>query len=110
MAPTATSFPNESVDNSRVRAKGTTPSPKNGPIFESLEEERLYRKFAERGFDEGVAGHITETFAVKRYLGRREPGKQALIHPNSSSSRSVRGPILTDHFWLNPLSQHFSQI
>lgn len=24
--------------------------------------------------------------------------------------RSVRDPILTDHFWLNPLSQHFSQI
>lgn len=40
----------------------------------------LYR-FADRGFDEGVAGHI-----------------------------SVRDPILTDHFWLNPLSQHFSQI
>jgi ribulose-5-phosphate 4-epimerase/fuculose-1-phosphate aldolase len=26
------------------------------------------------------------------------------------SYRSVRDPILTDHFWLNPLSQHFSQI
>lgn len=60
------------------------------PQFDSLEEERLYRKqhlaaayriFAERGFDEGVAGHI-----------------------------SVRDPILTDHFWLNPLSKHFSQI
>jgi len=60
------------------------------PKFNSLEEERLYRKqhlaaafrvFADRGFDEGVAGHI-----------------------------SVRDPILTDHFWLNPLSMHFSQI
>ena len=60
------------------------------PKFQSLEEERLYRKqhlaavfriFADRGFDEGVAGHI-----------------------------SVRDPILTDHFWLNPLSQHFSTI
>lgn len=48
------------------------------PKFDSLEEERLYRKqhlaaafrvFADRGFDEGVAGHI-----------------------------SVRDPILTDHF------------
>jgi hypothetical protein len=48
------------------------------PQFETLEEERLYRKqhlaaafrvFADRGFDEGVAGHI-----------------------------SVRDPILTDHF------------
>lgn len=52
------------------------------PKFENLEDERLYRKqhlaaafrvFADRGFDEGVAGHI-----------------------------SVRDPILTDHFctWL----------
>jgi hypothetical protein len=48
------------------------------PQFSSLEEERLYRKqhlaaayrvFADRGFDEGIAGHI-----------------------------SVRDPILTDHF------------
>ncbi|KAI4961555.1 hypothetical protein J4E86_000584 [Alternaria arbusti] len=60
------------------------------PAFERLEDERLYRKqhlaaayriFASRGFDEGVAGHI-----------------------------SVRDPILTDHFWLNPLSAHFSLI
>lgn len=78
------------------------------PKFDNLEEERLYRKqhlaaafrvFADRGFDEGIAGHI-----------------------------SVRDPILTDHFCrypssivsiakgligttgLNPLSQHFSQI
>lgn len=50
------------------------------PKFDNLEEERLYRKqhlaaafriFAERGFDEGVAGHI-----------------------------SVRDPILTDHFCM----------
>lgn len=55
-----------------------------------MEEERHYRKqhlaaafriFADRGYDEGVAGHI-----------------------------SVRDPILTDHFWLNPLSMHFSQV
>lgn len=59
--------------------------PRNTP-----QEERQYRKehlaaafriFADRGYDEGVAGHI-----------------------------SVRDPILTDHFWLNPLSMHFSQI
>ena len=52
------------------------------PKFETLEEERLYRKqhlaaafrvFADRGFDEGVAGHI-----------------------------SVRDPILTDHFCKRP--------
>ncbi|KAF7928711.1 uncharacterized protein EAE98_005767 [Botrytis deweyae] len=95
MSPTATSLDNEPANNSRVGAKGTTVSGKklkirSYPRFESLEEERLYRKqhlaaafriFADRGFDEGVAGHI-----------------------------SVRDPILTDHFWLNPLSQHFSQI
>jgi len=95
MAPTATTLTSESVSNASVGAKGTTTSGKklkirSYPQFESLEEERLYRKqhlaaafrvFAERGFDEGVAGHI-----------------------------SVRDPILTDHFWLNPLSQHFSQI
>ncbi|KAJ5604482.1 hypothetical protein N7510_009636 [Penicillium lagena] len=60
------------------------------PKFATLEEERVYRKqhlaaafrvFADRGFDEGVAGHI-----------------------------SVRDPILTDHFWLNPLSMHFALI
>lgn len=60
------------------------------PKFERLEDERLYRKqhlaaayrvFASRGFDEGVAGHI-----------------------------SVRDPVLKDHFWLNPLSTHFSLI
>lgn len=48
------------------------------PKFDTLEEERRYRKqhlaaafrvFADRGYDEGVAGHI-----------------------------SVRDPILTDHF------------
>ncbi|RYP63197.1 hypothetical protein DL771_009371 [Monosporascus sp. 5C6A] len=59
------------------------------PQFASL-EEREYRKqhlaaafrvFADRGYDEGVAGHI-----------------------------SVRDRILTDHFWLNPLSMHFSLI
>ncbi|KAH7417085.1 class II aldolase/adducin N-terminal [Cadophora sp. MPI-SDFR-AT-0126] len=95
MAPAATTLINESSGNATVGALGKTVSGKklrirSYPQFESLEEERLYRKqhlaaafrvFAERGFDEGVAGHI-----------------------------SVRDPILTDHFWLNPLSQHFSQI
>ena len=46
-----------------------------------LSREAAFRVFADRGYDEGVAGHI-----------------------------SVRDPILTDHFWLNPLSAHFSQI
>jgi ribulose-5-phosphate 4-epimerase/fuculose-1-phosphate aldolase len=85
----------ESHDNRHVAAMGRTTAGKSlairkYPTFASLEDERLYRKqhlaaayriFAARGFDEGVAGHI-----------------------------SVRDPILTDHFWLNPLSTHFSLI
>jgi len=95
MAPAAQLLDNETNGNASVGALGKTKSGKplkirSYPKFASLEEERLYRKqhlaaayrvFAERGFDEGVAGHI-----------------------------SVRDPILTDHFWLNPLSKHFSQI
>jgi len=95
MAPAATLVANEPAGGANSLSFGKTLSGKklkirSYPKFESLEEERLYRKqhlaaafrvFAERGFDEGVAGHI-----------------------------SVRDPILTDHFWLNPLSQHFSQI
>jgi ribulose-5-phosphate 4-epimerase/fuculose-1-phosphate aldolase len=85
----------ESHDNRNVAAMGRTTSGaslkiRKYPTFASLEDERVYRKqhlaaayriFASRGFDEGVAGHI-----------------------------SVRDPILTDHFWLNPLSTHFSLI
>jgi len=95
MAPALDVYDNDTPSNATVGALGTTVSGKklrirSYPQFKSLEEERLYRKqhlaaafrvFADRGFDEGVAGHI-----------------------------SVRDPILTDHFWLNPLSQHFSQI
>ncbi|KAI1341426.1 class II aldolase/adducin N-terminal [Xylariaceae sp. FL0016] len=83
------------ADIPQVQVTGTTKSGKrlkirSYPKFEKLEDERLYRKqhlaaafrvFADRGFDEGVAGHI-----------------------------SVRDPIMTDHFWLNPLSMHFSLI
>ncbi|KAI9693519.1 MAG: hypothetical protein M1820_009207 [Bogoriella megaspora] len=112
MAPIATTLEAENGTNATVGALGKTVSGKKlkireYPQFDSLQEERLYRKqhlaaafrvFADRGFDEGVAGHI-----------------------------SVRDPILTDHFCvytvqylhlrslvppfgLNPLSQHFSQI
>lgn len=81
---------NQSVGAMGLTTSGTALSIRKYPSFSSLEEERLYRKqhlaaayrvFAMRGFDEGVAGHI-----------------------------SVRDPILEDHFWLNPLSTHFSQI
>ncbi|KAL6244827.1 hypothetical protein RBB50_008355 [Rhinocladiella similis] len=95
MAPALDVYDSSSKENRTVGALGKTVSGKTlriraYPKFDSLEEERLYRKqhlaaafrvFADRGFDEGVAGHI-----------------------------SVRDPILRDHFWLNPLSTHFSQI
>ncbi|KAJ5547841.1 class II aldolase/adducin N-terminal, partial [Penicillium frequentans] len=60
------------------------------PKFEDKEAERTYQKqhlavafrvFAKQGFDEGVAGHI-----------------------------SLRDPINPEHFWINPLSMHFSMI
>lgn len=73
------------LDNQAVAAMGRAKSGKalkirKYPTFERLEDERLYRKqhlaaayrvFADRGFDEGVAGHI-----------------------------SVRDPILPDHFCM----------
>ena len=83
MAPALGVFDDFSKDNVKVGALGRTVNGKRlkireYPKFDSLEAERLYRKqhlaaafrvFADRGFDEGVAGHI-----------------------------SVRDPILTDHF------------
>lgn len=82
-ASKSTSNTNKAGTPSQVQSLGKT---KDGrtlkirsyPKFENLEDERQYRKqhlaaafrvFADRGFDEGVAGHI-----------------------------SVRDPILTDHF------------
>ncbi|KAF2752900.1 arad-like aldolase/epimerase [Pseudovirgaria hyperparasitica] len=95
MTPSATTLVSEPTHNAALGALGRTVTGKplkirSYPNFTTLLEERIYRKqhlaaafrvFADRGFDEGVAGHI-----------------------------SVRDPILTDHFWLNPLSMHFSQI
>ncbi|OUL36245.1 class II aldolase/adducin family protein [Nostoc sp. 106C] len=60
------------------------------PVFERVEEERLYRKqrlaaafrlFARFGFSEGTAGHIT-----------------------------ARDPEFTDHFWVNPFGTYFGHI
>ncbi|KAH8670789.1 aldolase [Xylariales sp. PMI_506] len=60
------------------------------PKFANVADERAYKKqhlaaafrvFAKQGFDEGVAGHI-----------------------------SLRDPQNPEHFWINPLSKHFSQI
>jgi hypothetical protein len=71
--PTATALKNETGDNVKLGALGRTASGKKlnirtYPKYDNLEDERLYRKqhlaaafrvFAERGFDEGVAGHIS---------------------------------------------------
>ncbi len=60
------------------------------PTFDSVEDERLYRKqrlaagfrlFSKMGFEEGIAGHIT-----------------------------ARDPEWTDAFWVNPFAMPFSQI
>jgi len=75
MAPIAVELKAETGDNAKLGALGRTTTGKRlkiqtYPKFESLEEERLYRKqhlaaafriFADRGFDEGVAGHISTT-------------------------------------------------
>jgi hypothetical protein len=71
--PVAETLKDESGSNALLGALGRTTSGKRlnirtYPQFERLEDERLYRKqhlagafrvFAERGFDEGVAGHIS---------------------------------------------------
>ena len=105
MAPALDVFDDSSAENRTLGALGKTTSGKRlkirtYPTFASPEEERLYRKqhlaaafrvFADRGFDEGVAGHI-----------------------------SVRDPILTDHFCMflsffsfkcfRDLPRNFSQV
>jgi hypothetical protein len=71
--PTAAALTQEEGDNVKLGALGRTTSGqrlniRTYPKFDRLEDERLYRKqhlaaafriFAERGFDEGVAGHIS---------------------------------------------------
>ena len=75
---TSKSEPKDQVQSSGNTKSGKVLKIRQYPTFTNLEDERLYRKqhlaaafrvFADRGFDEGVAGHI-----------------------------SVRDPILTDHF------------
>lgn len=60
------------------------------PTFTDKQEERKYklgklaaafRIFGKYGFDEGIAGHLT-----------------------------MRDPVLTDHFWVNPFGLAFSQM
>jgi ribulose-5-phosphate 4-epimerase/fuculose-1-phosphate aldolase len=68
----------------------TTLRPPTIPTFESVEDDRRYRKehlaaafrvWARLGYDEGPAGHIT-----------------------------VRDPERPDHFWVNPFGMHFGMI
>ncbi len=68
----------------------TKRAPHSWPTFDSLADERRYRKehlaaafrmWARLGYDEGPAGHIT-----------------------------VRDPERTDHFWVNPFGMHFGMI
>ena len=78
---------------SKVDEEVVIPRPANfpsPPVFETDEEERLYRKqrlaaacrlFAHFGFDEGFAGHITA----------RDPGRP-------------------DSFWVNPAGLHFAHV
>ncbi|KAI1794564.1 class II aldolase/adducin domain-containing protein [Ganoderma leucocontextum] len=89
MAPTATDSSNANGDpiSKTGVAVGKPPRP---PQFTSKEQERgwlkfrlaqAFRIFGKYGYDEGVAGHIT-----------------------------VRDPIRTDCFWVNPFGKHFSLI
>lgn len=85
----------EATQEAVKAAQSGSPDPVPGgivypPVFESLEAERLDRKqklaatfrmFGKFGFDEGVAGHVT-----------------------------VRDPIKTDHFWVNPFGRSFKQM
>ena len=67
-----------------------TPNIPQPPVLKPFAEERLHRKqrlaaalrlFAQYGFDEGIAGHIT-----------------------------VRDPEHTDQFWVNPFGMYFGHI
>jgi len=74
MVLNATTLISESDENAKLGALGRTTTGKKlkirtYPTFDSLEEERLYRKqhlaaafriFADRGYDEGIAGHISK--------------------------------------------------
>jgi ribulose-5-phosphate 4-epimerase/fuculose-1-phosphate aldolase len=76
------------------------------PVFTTKEEERVhvkqhlaaaFRVFAKQGFDEGVAGHIS----------LRDPVNPGMVMSNLTLLFANED---TEHFWINPLSMHFSQI
>ncbi|RLE17391.1 MAG: class II aldolase/adducin family protein [Actinobacteria bacterium] len=85
-APAPTEAPSiDGIELTPKEVSGPTP-----PVFDTVEEERAYRKthlagalrtFGRFGFSEGVAGHIT-----------------------------VRDPEFPDHFWVNPFGMSFRHI
>lgn len=79
--------PTHPVKRRKIMPKFDIPQP---PVFDRVEDERLYRKqrlaaalriFARLGFSEGIAGHIT-----------------------------ARDPEFPDHFWVNPFGVYFGHI
>ena len=82
MVPIAATLVSKSDENAKLGALGRTTTGKKlkirtYPKFDSLEEERLYRKqhlaaafriFADRGYDEGIAGHISELVDITQLL------------------------------------------
>lgn len=96
MAPTATfsspiGFPSaKDVEQTPIQAMSHGPTIAGIPSFKTLEEKRqwqlehmagAFRIFARHGYTEGTSGHI-----------------------------SVRDPIHTDAFWINPLGVHFGML
>ena len=84
MVPTATTLVSEGGENAKLGAIGRTTTGKKlnirtYPKFDNLEAERLYRKqhlaaafrvFADRGYDEGVAGHISKWVDITHFCFR----------------------------------------
>ena len=83
MAPALGVYDDSYTDNAKLGALGKTKSGKklkirSYPTHHTPEQERLYRKqhlaaafrvFADRGFDEGVAGHISGWWLYRRIRG-----------------------------------------
>ena len=99
---TAAALAHEEGDNVTLGALGRTTSGqrlniRTYPRFDRLEDERLYRKqhlaaafrvFAERGYDEGVAGHISE-------CDSEEDHSMALMKNNRRQRSYPDGPLLS---------------
>ena len=114
MAPSATVLEGESANNIRYGGLGKSADGKqfkvrSYPQFDTLEEERVYRKqhlaaafrvFADHGYVEGITGHMSVVPSYDTFK------TSTADNPLSS----VRDPILPDHFWLNPISQHFAHL